>query len=249
MDLTNYRKSEAETARISDLISLLPGLGGSVLDVGAREGFISKLLLDHFAMVTALDLSQPDIGHERIRCVKGDVTALEFADGSFDLIFCTEVLEHLPTPLLAKACSELSRVSKDYLLIGVPYKQDIRVGRTTCGSCGKANPPYGHVNSFDEHQLLGLFPGFAVARTSFVGETASRTNSLSCILMDMAGNPYGTYSQEEPCIYCGETLTGPQVRRLWQKVLTKFAYWGTETQNLFASSHPSWIHLLLRRQP
>ena len=248
MDLSEYRNSTSEKARISDLMRLLPEQGDSVLDVGARDGFISRLLADHFSTVTALDLEQPVIEHERIQCVKGDITAMPFADRSFSLVFCAEVLEHIPTHLLTTACAELSRVSSEYVLVGVPYRQDIRVGRTTCGSCGKVNPPYGHVNTFDEDRLAELFPGFTIAGKSFVGQTDARTNRLSSALMDMAGNPYGTYSQEEPCIHCGASLMAPRERNLWQKVLTKAAFISMNIQKLFLVAHPNWIHLLLRRR-
>ena len=226
MDLTDYRNSPSEQARVSDLVNLLPAGGGSVLDIGARDGFISRILVNHFSWVTALDLEEPSIEHERIRCVKGDITALSFADASFNLVFCAEVLEHIPPHLLDAACRELARVAKEFVLIGVPYKQDIRVGRTTCGQCGKVSPPWGHVNSFDDERLTGLFPGMSVVKQSFVGETDARTNQLSSTLMDLAGNPYGTYSQEEPCIHCGAQLTMPPHRELWQKVLTKAAFAG-----------------------
>lgn len=220
-------------------MSLLPEGGNSVLDIGARDGFISRLLADHFSMVTALDLEQPSIEHERIQCVRGDITALHFADDSFTLVFCAEVLEHIPTHLLETACRELARVAKEYVLIGVPYKQDIRVGRTTCGSCGKVSPPWGHVNTFDENRLSELFPGFTVAKQSFVGETGAKTNPLSCALMDKAGNPYyGTYSQEESCSHCGANLTSPPERNLLQKVLTKAAFIGMSAQRPFLTPHP-----------
>ena len=248
MDLTEYRNSATEKARVSDLISMLPDGGNSVLDIGARDGFISRLLANHFPMVTALDLVQPSIEHERIQCVRGDITALRFADASFTLVFCAEVLEHIPTHLLETACRELARVAEEYILIGVPYKQDIRVGRTTCGSCGKVSPPWGHVNMFDEDRLSELFPDFAVAKQSFVGEANTRTNPISCVLMDMAGNPYGTYSQEEPCIHCSEDLSSPPERRFWQKVLTKAAFIGMNAQKPFLAPHPNWIHLLLQKR-
>lgn len=247
MDLTEYRASKSETARVDDLMNLLPAVKGSALDIGARDGFISKLLADHFAAVTALDLELPVIDHERIRCVKGDITSLDFPDRCFDLIFCAEVLEHIPTHLLGKACHELSRVANEYVLVGVPYKQDIRVGRTTCANCGNKNPPWGHVNSFDESVLKELFPKLSISRRTFVGETSERTNFLSTALMDMAGNPYGTYAQDEPCIHCSAALASPPERELWQKVCTKLAFWGQDIQQPFYSPHPNWIHVLLKK--
>jgi hypothetical protein len=248
MDLSEYHKSAREKARIADLLRLLPGQIESALDIGARDGFISKLLAERSSRVTSLDLEIPTIDDERILCVKGDVTALDFPEASFDLICCTEVLEHIPTSLLDRACAELSRVSNRYLLIGVPYKQDIRVGRTTCRACGKNNPPWGHVNRFEERRLLSLFPACEVVQMSFVGVGDKGTNFLSCLLMDMAGNPYGTYSQEEPCVHCGAALESPPERTLLEGVLTKAGFFARSVQTPFMRQHPNWIHLLLEKR-
>jgi SAM-dependent methyltransferase len=248
MDLSEYRNSEREKERIADLMALLPSNIKTALDIGARDGFISKLLAERFPRVTALDLEQPSIDHERIHCVKGDVTALNFPDASFDLIFCAEVLEHIPTKILSKACSELSRVSNRYVIIGVPYKQDIRVGRTTCRACGKKNPPWGHVNSFDESRIRRLFAACEVVKTSFVGIADTGTNFLSCFLMDMAGNPYGTYSQDEPCVHCGAVLKSPPERNLLEKVLTRAAFYARNAQTPFLKQHPNWVHILLEKR-
>jgi SAM-dependent methyltransferase len=246
--LTAYRESEIERERVGDLLDLLPHDLGSALDIGARDGFISRLLADRVAAVTALDLECPEIDDPRIRCVKGDATALDFADGSFELVLCSEVLEHIPSQLLGKACDELSRVSNQYLLIGVPFQQDLRTDRTRCAHCGKTNPPWGHVNSFDEERLSNLFPAYEVAKASFVGRTREGTNFLSALLMDMAGNPYGTYIQQEPCIHCGSTLSPPAERNLIGKGLTKAAVYARKVQLPFVKPRPKWIHVLFKKR-
>ena len=230
-------------------MQMVPEHGDSVLDIGARDGYISRLLAKRYEHVTALDLEKPSITHAQIDCVQGDITALGFADATFDLVFCAEVLEHIPPKLLATACSELARVAKQHVLVGVPYKQDIRLGRTTCFTCGGISPPWGHLNTFDELRLKGLFPGFAIAQQSFVGSTDAATNALSTWLMDLADNPSGTYDQEEPCGHCGAKLMPPPERRLWQKVATRLAFIGLRVQRPFLSPHGNWIHLLLTRQP
>jgi hypothetical protein len=248
MDLTEYRAGASERKRIADLMRLLPGNLDSVLDIGARDGFISKLLAGHFLKVTALDLEEPRIDDERIRCVKGDVTGLNFPDASFDLVFCAEVIEHIPSRRLVRACGELSRVAREYLLIGVPYKQDLRVGRLTCRACGKKNPPWGHVNSFDENSLKKLFPSLDVVCLSFVGEVDAMTNAFSTFLTDLAGNPYGDYSQEEPCVYCRTKFRDPPERNLLQKALTKIACYVNEAQKAFHKRRPNWIHVLFKKR-
>lgn len=250
MNLKEYRESESEQERTEDLmrlINLIPK-GKDVLDIGARDGHFSVLLTEYFENITALDLEKPAILHQNILCTAGDITQLQFDDLAFDLVFCAEVLEHIPPNQLQKACDELGRVSKDYLLIGVPFKQDTRVGRTTCYSCGEKNPPWGHVNSFDQKKLEQLFPDYDVLETSFVGKNDAQTNGISTHLMDLAGNPYGTYDQEEACVHCGQKLKLPPERSLPQKIFTKIAFYFNTMQKPFCKPHPNWIHLVFKRK-
>lgn len=250
MDLSQYRESDSEQKRTEDLVRLIrviPNKRQSALDIGARDGHFSKLLTEFYEDVTALDLEKPSISHNNIHCEQGDITSLDFSDNSFDLVFCAEVLEHIPSLLLEKACSELSRVSREFLIIGVPYKQDIRIGRTTCYTCRQMNPPWGHVNSFDRKRLIGLFPLFDINEMSFIGEIDASTNFLSTFFMDLAGNPYGTYSQEEVCIHCGKKLKNPPQRTLSQKVFTRVAFKMRTCLKPFYKTHPNWIHLLFKK--
>jgi SAM-dependent methyltransferase len=248
MCLADYRNRDIEKVRTYDLMKLIPNdCQGVALDVGARDGWFSVLLSEKFDKVTALDLQKPSIDHPRIECVEGDATNIDFISDSQDFVFCAEVLEHIPQEKLKKACSELERVARKYILIGVPYKQDIRIGRTNCYACGKKNPPWGHVNSFDTHRLKNLFPLCEVKKISFVGENKERTNKFSTFLMDLAGNPYGTYQQEEACIHCGAILKEPPPRNITQKIATKLAYYIKTIQSPFHRSHPNWIHILFEK--
>ncbi len=230
------------------IIGEIESVAKKALDIGARDGYFSKLLASHYDSVVALDLEKPLLNCAKVTCVKGNATQLAFPDDNFDLIFCAEVLEHIPTNLLEQACKELSRVSRDYILIGVPYKQDIRVGRTTCYACGKKNPPWGHVNTFSEQRLASLFPDYTIKELSFVGSSNTKTNRLSTALMDYAGNPYGTYSQEEPCVHCGQKLSPPPKRTLIQKISTKAAFYINSIQRPFSKPHANWIHILFQKR-
>ena len=206
------------------------------------------MMAERFENVIALDLITPNVLHPRVQCHRGNAAEMTFAEGAFDFVFCAEVLEHVPTDLLRKICKEIERVACDAILIGVPYKQDIRVGRTTCQSCGKPNPPWGHVNSFDEERINRLFPSCDLAAVSFVGLSTSQTNRLSTVLMDFAGNPYGTYDQEEACIHCGQDLLLPRNRTLAQLIATKLAFYSRAATESFVKPHGNWIHLVLRKR-
>lgn len=241
-ELQQYRQSAREQERIGSLMALLP-TGATALDIGARDGYLSIRLAERYQAVTALDLENPKIEHPRIVSVQGDVTALDFPDRSFDVVLCAEVLEHVPSHLLSRACSELARVTRSALIVGVPYKQDLRMSRTRCGKCGKLSPPWGHVNAFDERRLVELFRGLKADATSYVGQTRERTNPVSAWLMDLAGNPYGTYEQDEPCVHCGAHLVAPAARSIAQRVCSKLSLTLESLQQALMPPHPRWIHM------
>jgi SAM-dependent methyltransferase len=244
-NIEEYRNSPPEVARTRDLLDIIPKNLSTVLDVGARDGHFSQLLTQHFESVTALDLTMPQFQFNRVLPVQGDVTNLQFPDGHFDVVFCAEVLEHIPA--LQKACSEISRVARHAIVIGVPYRQDTRVDRTTCNHCGKTNPPWGHVNTFDERKIGSLFPEWQTTKTSFVGSTNDRTNSLSTWLLDIAGNPYGVYDQDEPCIHCGKQMSPPASTPFAKKLIAAAALRLIRWQSPYNNAHPNWIHTVFQK--
>lgn len=246
-DLTAYRASAREQARIADILASLPNLRSSVLDIGARDGYISNLLARNFAAVTALDLEKPEVSSEKVLAVAGDITRLEYPDDAFDLVVCTEVLEHIPTHLLEQACRETSRVAKHAVLVGVPYKQDGRMGATLCAFCGEENPCWGHVNDFDEGRLKGLFAELTPIRTSFVGRTKDRTNAVSAYLMRKARHPWGTYEQDEACVHCGNQVIRPYDRSLVERICTQVALMLNSAQSAFIPWRPIWIHMVFQK--
>jgi SAM-dependent methyltransferase len=197
------------------------------------------LLQAHYLHVTALDLEKPDIpGCENIG---GDVRSLPFPDRSFDLVFCAEVLEHVPN--VEQAAAEIVRVTRGRAVIGVPYRQDIRAGRVTCRACGRSSPPCGHINSFDEQRLKDLFGGMSLQRLELTGgQVNDRTTWIATALMDWAGNPWGTYFQEERCP-CGARFVAPE-RTLPRKIAAKLAYTVTAGTRKLSRPHPLWMHAL-----
>lgn len=96
-----------------------------ILDVGCGEGFtLVKLkhakIGEKFEGLDNLD-EAIKLGkklYPQLNIKKGDIYSLPYKDNSFDLLICTEVLEHLKDP--AKALSELKRVTSKYLILSVP---------------------------------------------------------------------------------------------------------------------------------
>lgn len=84
----------------------------SVLDVGCYEAPLRRMLVD--VKYIGVDVAgSPDLHLDLEACSK-----LPFPDGHFQCVLCIEVLEHLEN--MHAIVSELSRVSKQFVIISLP---------------------------------------------------------------------------------------------------------------------------------
>lgn len=88
-----------------------------VLDVGASTGIIDNILADSFKEVVGIDIDEGGIKYARSKFKKrnllfkkDDAMKLSFKNGSFDVVICTHVYEHVPSA--KKLFSEIKRVLK-----------------------------------------------------------------------------------------------------------------------------------------
>lgn len=104
----------------------LPG-SANILEVGCGDGSFTRELAEHSSRVTAVDISASQIernalAHPKIKFVQHDVAlTFPFENEAFDVIWCSEVLEHLFDP--GFAVREMQRVLAPggRLLVTVPY--------------------------------------------------------------------------------------------------------------------------------
>jgi predicted SAM-dependent methyltransferase len=89
------------------------------LHIAPEKGLEKRLRKQHGDYLTA-DLYEQDV------MVKMDITDIQFADGSFDVILCNHVLEHVPDD--RKAMSELHRVLRPggWGILQVPISKLLR---------------------------------------------------------------------------------------------------------------------------
>jgi 2-polyprenyl-6-hydroxyphenyl methylase/3-demethylubiquinone-9 3-methyltransferase len=96
-----------------------------VLDVGCGTGYslLSFMLHNKTANgVEVCDYLLETTLHTYLKLglvKKGRIQELPYAENSFDLVFCTDVLEHIPEVDVEKSISELVRVSKRYLFLTI----------------------------------------------------------------------------------------------------------------------------------
>ncbi|MFA6011590.1 MAG: class I SAM-dependent methyltransferase [Desulfobacteraceae bacterium] len=150
-------------------ITIKPGF--KILDIGCGPGrHVSALYAHENVTVIGADLSLDDLKqgvkrlqfHDQLGAHCGgtwafttaDITRLPFKDNEFDLVICSEVMEHIPDE--GKAASELLRVLKPGhdLVVSVPRFWPERICWALSDEYFNANQ--GHIRIYKKNQLMQL---------------------------------------------------------------------------------------------
>lgn len=123
----------------------------SVLDVGVGSGQLINALAMGRACQTVYGIdvrwhSRFTRFHEEFELRQMDVAKMDtFVDDQFDSALCMEVLEHLEPEALTRALVELRRVTRERLVMTVPY-------------CEPEPLPTFHKTRFGDEELRTFFP-------------------------------------------------------------------------------------------
>ena len=157
-NLLKRKRIEKFNQRIIDIVkSSIDKDNYSILDAGCGEGFIDHLIFENFPKVriTGLEYTSEAIAVARkmnpfVEYIQGDVCNMKLMSDSFDLVICTEVLEHLSNPHMA--LHELERVSKDKILISVPNEPWFCLGNLlSLKNVSRLGNPTDHINHWTKN--------------------------------------------------------------------------------------------------
>lgn len=134
----------------------------SILDVGCGEGFIlenlrknkiGQELVGIDASVHAIQIGKEL--HPGLTLTSGSIYHLPFKADSFDLLICSEVLEHLKYP--EKALLELLRVTKNNCIISVPHEPWFMLANFLRGkNISRWGNDIEHIQHWSKHSIITL---------------------------------------------------------------------------------------------
>lgn len=237
--LTDTRYTRREMQRLQTTAAFVPEDARTGLEIGFHDFRATDMLSAKLDLVsTDLPSAVKDPGCRKLAFA--DIRNLPFPDMSFDVVICTEVLEHLPEETIARGVRELVRVSRKYLLISVPYQQRVWNEMFKCAHCGYVYNNVDHLHYFDEHRLLGLFPGATLKRKQLVGQLDGYAPDWLYACARTLGSVWCEY-RWDTCPGCSRNAQVPRPNAVgWvlQRVL-----WRAEKH---ATRRPAWILVLLQ---
>lgn len=258
---TVVQLGQVEIARLNAIIDIIPNNIGSILDVGCGEGLITNPLVAKNYQVVGCDISHPSLEFVQSSKTQASIESLPFDDQTFDLVLSSSVLEHLPNEFLNKCIHELERVSRKYILVSTPYKEDLWKLLTKCPHCASVYHKNLHLHSFDENSLENLFPKFTPVDISYGKDLDWKPGWIIWVAQHIF-NRYSFSRSEIKCPVCGikfsktnknPTLTndlihnGKNKRRKFEN-LVKGLNWIFKKLSLFTPKKPSHIVILLKKQ-
>ncbi len=195
-----------EQARIEGVLKLIPPEVGSILDVGCGDGRITNRLADRYPRVVGVDISEAALQHVKAETVQASVESLPFKDCSFDLVLATELLEHLPKAIYHKAIAEMKRVAKEWIVISVPWKEQLSIGQAHCTRCGVVFHVNYHYRNFRSSSLKRLFcPEFRLVTYRQVGGERAYYHPLLLWIKQYIGGIWAR-TPSTVCPRCGVLL-------------------------------------------
>jgi SAM-dependent methyltransferase len=189
---------------LAGIIDFMPNDIDNVLDVGCGDGKITgHLIKETQKKIVGLDSSKEALSRCNFETVVGDATAVSFGDRTFDLVMTTDMLEHLPASIEEKSWNELFRVAARYVMVAVPFREELLDGTARCPDCGATYNVNWHMRSYDWLKLLERKPqDWSVDAVVLTGEPWSPCHPIETSFRRQVLGEYAGWSNSI-CPQCG----------------------------------------------
>ncbi|AKT41681.1 methyltransferase domain-containing protein [Chondromyces crocatus] len=236
------------------LLALLPEGVRTLADIGCGDGYLTRRLAERHDVI-AVDRSAVALDRLRetasIRAIQASADAIPLPDRAVDLVFSSQMLEHLPADVLHGAAREMQRLATAHLLVTVPHRETLRRRYARCSTCKLQFHIDGHLHAFDAAALDQLFPAFERIHTELTGPLEPPTYApLEWTRQHLCHHWWMWDDLRLVCPRCGETsLRKPRrgpLRRATERGLDHLAdLWSRRAGR---APQPYWIVTLYRRK-
>lgn len=164
----------ANRQRIEFTAGYVPQEVRSLADIGCGNGvFVNHLKkIQPSLKLMAIDRSATALKYVETEKLQGSIFSIPLDDASYDCVTCLEVIEHLPVSVFKHSLKELARVSSNYIIISVPFEEDLELNHNQCPACKTIFNQDLHMRSFSKATIETLLEefGYRCLKTDTLGE-------------------------------------------------------------------------------
>lgn len=234
--------------KIKKIFELLPSDVKTIIDVGCGDGAITNQLAKKYD-VTAVDRSKTALSFVKTKKILSSSNQIDVPDRSFDMVFSSELLEHLEEEVFNGTIEKMEKISKRYILLTVPNDETIEKDYIKCPNCGWIFNRAFHLRSLDVNKIKGCFSEYKTIE-SF--EYGSGKRGYNKFLLDI----------KHKLVPATSWIPNYWTRKSSRKAMcpdceTKFTYqykfnllgFLCDFLNIFFSPHrPYWLFILLEKK-
>lgn len=247
------QKDSAMIEKIGLILNHIPSDVKAIIDIGCGDGAITNELAKESYKVTALDISKEALQHltPDIKSFVANASQTPLRDNYADLVFTSEMLEHLPKITFNKAIPELKRLSKKYIFISVPNNEKLRKRFSKCYSCDHEFHLYKHFRSFTVSKLKKIFNEYKLIYSEICGVYEHPSFNFISFLRNKLGKSYFFVSSMTMiCPNCGSEIKPLQNRLIWHQVVNFSLLFLQKILTFFLNkkAQPDWLLVLFEKK-
>jgi 2-polyprenyl-3-methyl-5-hydroxy-6-metoxy-1,4-benzoquinol methylase len=199
-----YDNNVKEINRAKKVINLIPDDVKSVLDIGCGNGIVTNMIEKPF--VVGLDFAKIPLTQVKTNVIQASIDRLPIKSKKFDLVILTEVLEHLDDETYTNAIREITRLKGNYLLITIPFNENVELGLCKCSVCGNLFNASHHYRKFDNSWFNKEFSEYDLEKIEYASYGIPPNEKL--VKLKYKFGVY-SYSDVTVCNKCGNRPIRP----------------------------------------
>ncbi len=212
----------------------------SIIDIGCGNGIITNELSNDYN-ITGVDFSYEALHFVQCKKIQCSSDKMAIHGHSFDMVFSSELIEHLPLEMLKETISEFKRIAQKYIFITVPNNENLPKNYIKCPKCMDIFHSYGHLNSFTAQALTDIVGrDFVPVKMGYYGAIVRDYNKTLLRIRHKVANKWFQPSENTICPHCGNRTFESQKGN----VISKFC---NGLNNIISSQRPYWLFVLFKK--
>jgi len=226
--------------KIPWVLKNIPNNVKSIIDIGCGNGIITNVLNDSFDVCGA-DMSQAALRHLNCPTIQCSSDNVPVESSSYDMIFSSQLLEHLTDIQLTETINEFKRIARKYILITVPNNEFLKLCEVQCPNCGNVFNTNGHLQSFTSKKIESFFAeDFKLIHHEVGGNLHRQYNPTLMDIRQRFGKRYFNPDKYTMCPKC-DNDTFPYIHG---NLISKAC---NGINRVISGKSPYWLLVLLKR--